>query len=258
MGKKNVYLAQWKKGEVFAPYRGVEGAIPYIELERQTGRKAENIKKWYEIHKNNTWDEWEEIADEKAKSWAERALTDKKPQIETPSMVEGTFRIIYSDPPWTYADKLVENYGAANHHYPQMSIEELCEMKLPEIDKNAVLFLWTTSPQLEDAFTVVNAWNFQYKASFIWDKVRHNYGHYNSMRHEILLICTRGSCTPDIKELIDSVQVIERTDKHSEKPEEFRQIIDKLYPRGNRIELFGRKQIRGWKVWGNQSFESMA
>ena len=199
------------------------------------------------------WEEWEKIADEKARSWAEKALTDKKLQI-TPPMIEGTFRIVYADPPWKYNDTLTENYGAADHHYPQMTIEELCEMKLPEITENAVLFMWTTSPLLEDAFTVVKAWNFEFKTTFIWDKVKHNYGHYNSMRHEILLICTRGSCVPDIKELFDSVQVIERTNKHSEKPEQFRQIIDKLYPYGNRIELFARKKVKNknWKVWGNE------
>ena len=76
-------------------------------------------------------------------------------------------------------------------------------------------------------------------------------GCYNSVRHEILLIATKGSCTPDNSELIDSVQSIERT-KHSEKPEEFRQIIETLYKYGNKIELFARNKIEGWDVYGNE------
>ena len=118
-------------------------------------------------------------------------------------------------------------------------------------DENAVLFLWATSPILEDAFRVINMWGFKYKASFVWDKIGHNMGHYNSVRHEFLLICTKGSCQPDNQKLFDSVQSIKRT-KHSEKPEEFRKIIDTLYPYGKRIELFGRKRVENWGVYGNE------
>jgi len=77
-------------------------------------------------------------------------------------------------------------------------------------------------------------------------------GHYNSVRHELLLIATKGSCIPDNVELFDSVQSIERTDRHSEKPEEFRKIIETLYIYGNKLELFARKSVEGWEVFGNE------
>ncbi len=164
----------------------------------------------------------------------------------------GKFRVLYADPPWKYGDELVESYGPAGLHYPTMTLTELCTLPIqPLAEDNAVLFLWATSPMLPEALQLVKAWGFEYKASFIWDKVKHNMGHYNSVRHELLLICTRGSCLPDSSELIDSVQVIERTE-HSVKPEEFRQIIDKLYPLGNRIELFARRKVDGWQNWGNE------
>ena len=94
-------------------------------------------------------------------------------------------------------------------------------------------------------------WDFKYKTSFVWDKIKHNFGYYNSVRHELLLVCTKGSCTPDNSKLFDSVQSIGRK-AHSEKPEEFREIIDTLYTRGKKIELFSRKTVKGWDVWGNQ------
>ena len=102
----------------------------------------------------------------------------------------------------------------------------------------------------------MNAWGFEYKASFIWDKVHHNYGHYNSVRHEFLLICTRGSCLPQNKKLDDSVISIERTAEHSEKPPHFRKLIDKMYPpKGiDRVELFARGKVPGhWRVWGKEA-----
>ncbi len=104
---------------------------------------------------------------------------------------------------------------------------------------------------LEDAFKVINAWGFKYKTSFVWDKIKHNMGHYNSVRHEFLLIAVRGSCQPDASKLFDSVQSIERTE-HSAKPGIFREIIDTLYPHGPRIELFARKKTDGWEAYGNQ------
>jgi N6-adenosine-specific RNA methylase IME4 len=173
---------------------------------------------------------------------------------EAPAL-EGKYRVLYIDPPWQYGDKLVDGYGAAENHYPTMAIDELCNLPIKELaEDNAVLFLWVTSPFLEDSFRIIKAWGFSYKSSFVWDKVKHNYGHYNSVRHEFLLICIRGSCTPDNPKLFDSVQSIERSDVHSEKPEEFREIIDTLYPNGKRIELFARNKNpkNGWNVWGNE------
>jgi N6-adenosine-specific RNA methylase IME4 len=104
---------------------------------------------------------------------------------------------------------------------------------------------------------IIEAWGFEYKASFIWDKVRHVMGHYNSVRHEFLLICTRGSCKPDVPKLLDSVQSIERSGKHSEKPHEFYNIIETLYDHGRKLELFSRTPRAGWESEGNES-ETMA
>jgi len=179
---------------------------------------------------------------------------------QAPSLPTNKYRVWYADPPWEYGNAGVigdsDNYGHAARHYPTMSIAELCEMG-PSIrercESDAVLFLWVTSPLLEECFPVINAWGFQYKTSFIWDKVGHNFGHYNSVRHELLLVCTRGSCTPDDKTLYDSVISIEKSRVHSEKPAEFRRMIDSLYTWGNRIELFARCAADGWDTWGNEA-----
>ena len=160
--------------------------------------------------------------------------------------------MIYADPPWSYNDKQnTETLGGAEKHYPTMPLNDICALPVP-VEDNAVLFLWVTSPLLEDCFKVINAWGFTYKSSFVWDKIRHNMGHYNSVRHEFLLVCTKGSCVPDVAKLYDSVQSIERTD-HSRKPKEFRDIINTLYPAGNRLELFAREAPEGWDVWGNMA-----
>ena len=176
-----------------------------------------------------------------------------KENIRTkPDLPTDRHRVIYADPPWKYGNNQPDYQTEQADYYPLLDINEICAMDVKNIaDDNAVLFLWATSPILEDAFKVINMWGFKYKASFVWDKIGHNMGHYNSVRHEFLLICTKGSCQPDTQKLFDSVQSIKRT-KHSEKPEEFRGIIDTLYPYGKRIELFARKRIENWEAYGNQ------
>jgi N6-adenosine-specific RNA methylase IME4 len=175
-------------------------------------------------------------------------VTTKAAQVPS-----GKYRVIYADPPWEYGNAGLTEYGHAKSHYPTMPLDDLCAMPVQEwAEDDAVLFLWATSPMLENAFQVIRAWGFKYKTSFVWDKVKHNFGHYNSVRHEFLLVCTRGSCTPDAGKLFDSVQTIERSDRHSEKPEEFRKIIETLYTRGARLELFARAKHPGWSSFGNQ------
>tara|TARA_R110000765_G_C18905582_1_gene604482 strand:- start:532 stop:1542 length:1011 start_codon:yes stop_codon:yes gene_type:complete len=172
------------------------------------------------------------------------------------SLPDAKYRVLYADPPWRYNDKADEGAiqaGGASRHYPSMSIADLCALPVPDIcEPDAVLFLWVTSPLLFESAAVIEAWGFTYKASFVWDKIKHNMGHYNSVRHELLLICTRGRCTPDVVELFDSVQSIERTE-HSVKPEAFRSMIDTLYPHGKRIELFARRSVKGWDAYGNEA-----
>ena len=171
---------------------------------------------------------------------------------KTVALPTAKYRVIYADPPWKYGDQLTEDYGPVKFHYPAMTIAELCALPVREMSEpDAVLFLWVTSPLLFECLPMIEAWSFKYKTSFVWDKVKHNMGHYNSVRHEFLLICTRGSCTPDARKLHDSVQSIERT-THSTKPEKFREIIEELYPHGKRLELFARKETAGWDTYGNQ------
>lgn len=172
---------------------------------------------------------------------------------DNPDFPTGKYRVIYADPPWDYGNTMpLVSFGEQADHYPPMSMEDICAMDVAGIaDDDAVLFLWVTSPILEESFEVVKAWGFQYKASFVWDKQKHVMGHYNSVRHELLLVCVRGSCQPDVQKLFDSVISEERTE-HSRKPEVFRQIIDTIYPYGKRIELFARRPIEGWEAYGNE------
>lgn len=167
----------------------------------------------------------------------------------------GKYRVIYADPPWSYNDQRMgtKEGGGAVAQYPLMETPAICELPIEGLAlDNSVLFVWATSPLLPDAMQVIEAWGFTYKASFVWDKQRGFNGHYNDVKHELLLVAIRGSCQPECDKIPPSV-ISEKKTRHSAKPHTFREIIAQLYPTGPRIELFAREAPKGWDVWGNEA-----
>ncbi len=211
---------------------------------------------YYARQAYNKYPELGNIPEGKNITW-NKLITQYLPALKeklTPELPEGKYKIIYADPPWQYA---TEQHGKEKQetvletHYSTMALDDICKLPVGNLVKdNAVLFLWTTSPKLFEAKSVIDAWGFEYKASIIWDKIKHNVGYYVSVRHEFLLICTKGSCLPDSNNLMDSVVSVERTE-HSKKPDIFYEMIENMY-QGKKIELFARKKREGWDTWGNQ------
>lgn len=176
--------------------------------------------------------------------------------IEGRAVLEGQYRVIYADPPWNYGNRPPSGSGAKDH-YPVMTIQQLCALPVAaHTAPDAVLFLWVTAPMLYEnpgPREVIEAWGFKPKTGIVWDKVEHNFGNYVSVRHEHLLIATRGKCLPDRPTpMPDSVQTERQLGGHSEKPDSFRALIEKLYD-GPYLELFGRARVPGWTVFGNDA-----
>ena len=72
------------------------------------------------------------------------------------SDIIGKYAVIYADPPWRYSQKGLQ--GAAEKHYPTMSIEELCALPVAELAaKDSALFMRTTFPQLPEALRLIRA-----------------------------------------------------------------------------------------------------
>ena len=177
---------------------------------------------------------------------------EKKETLKTTEFPKGSYRVVYADPPWSYDNSRAEGQGDVKDQYPTMSLEDICNLPVKGItDANAVLFLWVTVPLIQQGLKVVEAWGFDYKTHMIWDKVRPFFGNYFAVGHEILLLGTKGSCTPDSQERPNSVLRVAKG-RHSEKPKEARKLIETLYKYGNKVELFARKKTEGWDVYGNE------
>lgn len=179
--------------------------------------------------------------------------------IEGQAILEGMFRVIYADCPWVYRDSNATadgSLGKAERHYAGMSVDELCKLPVQaHATPDAILFSWVPAPLLPLGLEVMGAWGFTYKTNIVWDKVRGMPGHYGlQVKHEHLLIGVRGkNPLTDPTPHDDSVQTIRREGEHSEKPEDFRALIMRHYKQGPYLELFGRRKVKGWTVFGNDA-----
>jgi N6-adenosine-specific RNA methylase IME4 len=140
---------------------------------------------------------------------------------------------------------------AADNHYPTMRVQEIARLQVPAAD-NCVLFLWATAPMLREALQLMDAWGFTYRSNCVWAKDKPGTGHWFRNRHEHLLVGVKGQIpAPAPGEQYESV-IEAAVGRHSEKPQDFAEMIEKMFPSTPRVELFARATRSGWDVWGNE------
>lgn len=168
------------------------------------------------------------------------------------------YDIIYADPPWAYKWGKGGNF-APERHYNTMTTADICALDVKSMrEKNCALFLWATMPCLPEAFKVMEAWGFKYKTcAFTWIKTRKNgkplagMGSYTKSNAELCLLGMRGHIK-SVDKTVPQV-IMSQRGRHSEKPEEARQRIDRLFGGGlKKIELFARRRVDGWDAWGDE------
>jgi N6-adenosine-specific RNA methylase IME4 len=187
-----------------------------------------------------------------------------------PSII-GPFPLILADPPWKFAIYSPKGLDRTpDQHYPTLSDEEICNFKVgaqsvAEVaHKDAALFMWCTSSNLERALGIMRAWGFTFKSSAAWVKWKDNkpqtgMGLVFRNAHEVLLYGTRGSM-PGPQYQPPSVFMYPRG-RHSAKPPEIRAEIEKMYPdfsTETRLELFARETTKGWTPFGFEACRDAA
>jgi N6-adenosine-specific RNA methylase IME4 len=166
---------------------------------------------------------------------------------------EGKFEVLYIDPPWEYSGQVSLSI-LSNSHYNTMSSKELFEFgeQVNNVSSSSsVCFLWTTNIKLPLALKLLKHWGFTHRGQIIWNKISCPAveGAWLRLKHEILLIASKGDIQPDVKP--PSVISAERS-KHSQKPEVFAEWIDKMFPTQTKLEMFARRPRKGWKCWGDE------
>lgn len=189
------------------------------------------------------------------RSWTAIRETFAKPHSEPVATSvhapEGTFATIVADPPWQYDNKATR--GAAEDHYPTMSIDELCALPVNDwAAEQGHLYLWTTNGFLREAFGVMDAWGFSYKTTLVWVKPQIGMGNYFRSSAEYVLFGIRGGLrTRDCNQpnWFEAPRA-----QHSKKPGYFFDLVEKVsFP--PYLEMFARQRRLNpdWDYWGNEA-----
>ena len=173
-------------------------------------------------------------------------------------------------------------------HYRVLTLEDIQAFPLPEMAEDSVLMLWRVASMQQEALDVIDAWGFKHKTEIVWDKrlLCRDCGGLGSTLgpplngdvmvrlaeecercggegdvpwfgmgwqvrggHETCLIATRGR---NIRQDASVSSVFRaRGGRHSEKPGEFYDIVERLYP-GPYHELFARRSRDGWTCEGDE------
>lgn len=171
------------------------------------------------------------------------------------------YNLILSDPPWKQTKgglrKCRPNQGRYLD-YGTLSMESIKDIHKYFADNSAenhVLFCWTIEKFLPQTENMLAELGYKLHARMIWDKTNGVAPAFTvRYSHEYLLYCYKGKFTPVSKDYRGKFCTVfrEPATTHSTKPECVYNMIEKLYPDTNKIELFARKKRDGWDSWGNE------
>ena len=177
------------------------------------------------------------------------------------------FRCIVADPPWDHSDHAAISFGFNDPNgrqgkhppcrrthlpYPVMTLAEIEALPVAGCaDKDAILYLWTTSRFLEAAHGVARKWGFKPGTVLVWCKPPNQglFGGTFLSNVEFVLTAKRGN--PKATGKSGSRWFTWPRRKHSEKPHECQTMVEAVSP-GPRLELFARRKRKGWTCWGNE------
>lgn len=176
--------------------------------------------------------------------------------------MNGRYRTIVCDPPWRYQNNRGTPTNSsrgrtatlAEGNYPTMSIPEICALPVKALaDTPSALYLWVTNPMLFEARSVVESWGFRYITLLTWVKTGGaGLGFHFRGHTEHVLYAIRGEqvIPPHLRE---SNVIVAPRRGHSQKPEAFYDLVERVSPPPY-VELFSRNHQRlGWSTWGNQA-----
>lgn len=180
-----------------------------------------------------------------------------------------TYGLILADPPWNYTNQATR--ASTENHYPTMKPAEIKALPITDIcDTPSVLFMWVTWPNLPLGLEVIDAWGFEYKTlAWTWlkttndgKKLRFGIGNYTRSNSEPCLLAFKRPFSERLNRPLKHGERIPVADhsvpswimsprrKHSQKPDQQYDYINRLYPDLPKVELFARQIWPGWDAWG--------
>lgn len=194
------------------------------------------------------------------------------------------YKIVYADPMWNFKNYSADEPGmvhdrsrGANKHYPTATVNDICKL-IPPTEDDVILLIWGLSTHIPELLKVISAWGFTLQTkAWGWTKMtkdmshpRIGMGYWVRQCTEDCWLATKGKphrpewmgepgaiLTYDLD--IDDTLLAPRWGlRHSEKPKECYDKIDRLFPdMYPRLEMFARNARDGWDVFGNEAPDSI-
>jgi N6-adenosine-specific RNA methylase IME4 len=205
----------------------------------------------------------------------------------------GTFCTLMADPPWLERGSGQIKRGA-DRHYPLMKTDAICRLPVSSwMAADAHAYVWVTNNFLPDGLRVMAAWGFRFITLVTWFKgdlsddwvdmvctdqqidepsreklivqadaaLQMGIGQYFRGVTESCLFGVRGTIPyrtrPDGKRAQGRTGFHAPRTEHSVKPEAMRRMVELVSP-GPYLEMFARREVPGWTVWGNQVADHVA
>lgn len=172
---------------------------------------------------------------------------------------QASYGTILADPPWDFRTYSKVGQGkSASQHYPVMGLKDLKQMPVDQLGlKDSVLVMWVTQAQADQGFELMKAWGYQFKSMGAWAKQSKTgtkwafgTGYIYRSAAEFYLLGTTGApktAARNIRNLI-----VSPVRRHSEKPDEMHEQLERMYPDEPRCELFARARREKWSSWGDE------
>lgn len=167
-------------------------------------------------------------------------------------MVLGKFSVILADPPWAINMRLT---------YGTLTDAELKALDLGKLSDDGLFFLWVTGRSIDAGRECLTAWGYKLVEEIIWVKTDQlqrisaagHTGHWFNHSKEHCLVGAKGALG-GIQRFLDCDVIVSQPRESSRKPDELYGIIERVMPKGRKLELFGRTHnLRaGWVTVGNQ------
>jgi N6-adenosine-specific RNA methylase IME4 len=222
-----------------------------------TNRGTVERMDWLKRQRPDLWDEVRTgaMSDAAGVREAKRAETIERLEgiaAKEAKAAQGLYDVIVIDPPWQM--EKIERDARPNQSqfdYPTMTEEELAQLTIPAAE-HCHIWVWTTHKHLPMAFRLLDAWGLKYVCTFVWHKPGGfqpvGLPQYNC---EFALYARKGAPnfidTKAFPVCFDAAR-----GKHSEKPEPFYELINRVTA-GRRLDMFGRRLIDGFDSWGKEA-----
>ena len=172
------------------------------------------------------------------------------------------WEIIYSDPPWQ------QNKGGLRKtrpnqtralDYKTMTLQDIADFHKPFIANTAEkhnIFMWAIDKFLLETEQMMKSMGYKLHARIVWDKTNGVAPAFTvRFTHEYLLWFYKpGKMLMPAKDMRGKYTTVirEQATKHSKKPTAAYEMIETMFPKTKKIELFAREYRAGWQSIGDE------